>query len=180
MPNLAALLKSEISRLAKKEVRKEVLPLRKVAAGYRREIAQLKRTLASLQRTTKQLAKPRSSSVVSVRAERSVRFVAKGLVSLRKRLGISADQMARLLGVSMQSVYNWERKKATPRKEQVAAIVALRGIGKKEAHQRLGDADKKGADKRTLKRPSRKRGATRRAAKSKWAPHRVPTVKRLF
>lgn len=164
------MLKSEISRLAKKEVRKEILPLRKIAAGYRREIAQLKRTLASLQRTTKQLAKPRLSSETSMGPDRPVRFVAKGLVSLRKRLGISADQMARLLGVSMQSVYNWERKKATPRKEQVAAIVAFRGVGKKEAHQRLSDADKKGAAKRAATGSSKKRGATRRSAKSKPAP----------
>jgi DNA-binding transcriptional regulator YiaG len=163
------LLKSEIMRLAKKEVRKEVAPLRKTIAVYRREIAQLKRTLASLQRATKQLAKPRATSDLSVSDGRPVRFVAKGLVSLRKRLGVSADQMARLLGVSMQSVYNWERKKATPRKEQVAAIVALRGIGKKEAHQRLDEAKAGAADKRTTKRPSKKRSPTRHATKSKPA-----------
>lgn len=173
MPNIAALLKSEISRLAKKEVRKEVAPLRKITAGYRREIAQLKRTLASLQRTTKQLANPRTSSEASIGPDRPVRFVAKGLVSLRKRLGISADQMARLLGVSMQSVYNWERKKATPRREQVAAIVALRGIGKKEALQRLGDRDKKRADQRTAPSSSKKRGTSRRAETSKRASRTV-------
>lgn len=169
MPNIAALLKSEISRLAKKEVRKEVAPLRKITAGYRREIAQLKRTLASLQRTTKQLANPRTSSETSIGSDRPVRFVAKGLVSLRKRLGISADQMARLLGVSMQSVYNWERKKATPRKEQVAAIASLRGLGKKEVRQRLNAAGENRAGAHTSKRASKKRGAPRRAAKAKRA-----------
>jgi DNA-binding transcriptional regulator YiaG len=170
MPNIAVLLKSEITRLAKKEVRKEVAPLRKITAGYRREIAQLKRTLAALQRTAKQLSKPRSPSGVPASADRPIRFVAKGLVSLRKRLGLSADQMARVLGVSMQSVYNWERKKATPRKEQVAAIAALRGIGKKEALQRLNEAHGSDTGKSTQRRPSKKRGAKRRAAKSKWSP----------
>jgi transcriptional regulator with XRE-family HTH domain len=63
--------------------------------------------------------------------------VSKGLVSLRKRLGLSAADLARLLGVSMQSIYNWEHKKASPRKEQVAAIAALRSIGRKEALRRL-------------------------------------------
>jgi DNA-binding transcriptional regulator YiaG len=169
MPNIAALLKSEITRLAKREVRKEVAPLRKITAGHRREIAQLKRTLASLQRTTRQLAKPSASAEVSVSGDRPVRFVAKGLVSLRKRLGLSADQMARLLGVSMQSVYNWERKKATPRKEQVAAIVALRGLGKKEAQQRLDALRQNRAGERAAQRTSKKRGATRRSAKPKPA-----------
>jgi transcriptional regulator with XRE-family HTH domain len=59
------------------------------------------------------------------------------LRSLRARLGLSAPQLARLLGVSEQSVYNWETKKATPRKEQLNAIIAMRGIGKREAHARL-------------------------------------------
>lgn len=31
-----------------------------------------------------------------------------------------------------ESVYNWERKKATPRKEQAAAIAALRSLGKEK------------------------------------------------
>jgi DNA-binding transcriptional regulator YiaG len=66
-----------------------------------------------------------------------VRFVAKGLVSLRKRLGLSATDFGRLVGVSGQSVYAWESKKATPRKAQLASIAALRNMGKREARARL-------------------------------------------
>jgi len=167
MPNIAVLLKSEISRLAKKAVRKEVAPLRKITAGYRREIAQLKRMLASLNRTTKQLAKPRASAEVSTDHEPPIRFVAKGLISLGKRLGLSADELARLLGVSMQSVYNWERKKTTPRKEQIAAIAELRGIGKKEAHERLEGQASSRARKIAGKRPQKKRGVEKRIATTK-------------
>ena len=169
MPNIAALLKSEISRLAKKEIRKEIAPLRKITAGYRREIAQLKRTLASLNRTTKQLAKSRASDEKGRNHEPPIRFVAKGLVSLRKRLGLSADELARLLGVSMQSVYNWERKKATPRKEQVAAIAALRGIGKKEARERLDGRVPSRSRATAGKRPPKKRKFQKRIAKTKFA-----------
>jgi DNA-binding transcriptional regulator YiaG len=61
---------------------------------------------------------------------------------LRKRLDLSAAELAQLLGVSMQSVYNWEHKKSAPRKEQVAAIVALRSIGKREARRRLEEPSK--------------------------------------
>jgi DNA-binding transcriptional regulator YiaG len=63
--------------------------------------------------------------------------VAKGLRSLRTRLALSAKQLALLLGVSEQSVYNWDTKKATPRKEQLAAIIGVRNLGKREAQQRL-------------------------------------------
>jgi transcriptional regulator with XRE-family HTH domain len=82
----------------------------------------------------------RTASVVNAPAslpDRQVRFVAKGLRSLRTRLGLSAKQLSLLLGVSEQSVYNWETKKATPRKELLAAIIGLRDIGKRDAQQRL-------------------------------------------
>ena len=152
MPNIATLLKVEISRLSRREIRKEVQPLRKAAAAHRREIAALKRTIAALDRRAKSLAK----SVVAkdggapATDEKPTRFVAKGLVSLRKRLGLSAADLARLLGVSMQSVYNWEHKKASPRKAQVTAIAALRSVSKKEAHERLK------AFSRTMKRKKRR------------------------
>ena len=139
MPNIGSLLKSEISRLARREVRQETQPLRKAGAGYRREIAALKRKIAALQRQANQFAKARSSFAAgeTPSSQSPTRFVAKGLRALRMRLGLSAAELARLLGVSMQSVYNWERKKTVPRRSQVATIVALRAINKKEARARL-------------------------------------------
>jgi DNA-binding transcriptional regulator YiaG len=169
MPNIATLLKSEISRLSRREIRKEVLPLRRSAAAYRREIAALKRALATLDRRAKALAKGaiRQDGKSVPSDEKQTRFVAKGLVSLRKRLGLSAAELARLLGVSMQSVYNWEHKKATPRKEQVAAIATLRSLGKKEARQRL-DANTGRQPRKTAAKSSRgqpkKRARTRNTA----------------
>ena len=66
-----------------------------------------------------------------------VRFVAKGLRSQRSRLGLSAADFGKLLGVSAQSVYNWEHDVARPRAEQLSKLAALRTIGKREAGQRL-------------------------------------------
>jgi transcriptional regulator with XRE-family HTH domain len=70
-----------------------------------------------------------------------------------------------LIGVSMQSVYNWERKKATPRKEQLAAIASLRGIGKKAVLQRMDEL----ARTKVAKRSSKKRVTQRRRANTKLA-----------
>ena len=140
MPNIGALLKDEISRLCRREIRKTVASVKKASAAYRRDIAALKRQLAALQKKSASVEKRvnvASDSKARTLPDRPVRFVAKGLRSLRSRLGLSAAQMALLLGVSEQSVYNWETKKATPRKEQFAAIIALRGIGKREAQERL-------------------------------------------
>jgi DNA-binding transcriptional regulator YiaG len=138
MPNLSAVLKSEITRLARKEIKGACDPLRKANAGYRREIAELKRQVAALQ---KRLG---AASGVARRAEASedtpktaTRFVPKGVKSLRARLGLSASEFGRLVGASGQSIYNWEAGKAVPRGPQQAALAAVRGIGKREAARRL-------------------------------------------
>ncbi len=140
MPNIGAVLKEEISRLARKEIRQQTAILRKASAQYRRDIAALKRQVAALQRQvalleSNVLAQPRETPRAVDDAR--VRFTAKGLRSQRKRLGLSAAEYASLVGVTPQSIYNWERGRARPRKEQVVAIGALRGIGKKETRARL-------------------------------------------
>ncbi len=139
MPNIGTVLKQEISRLCRREIRREVGTVKKASAAYRRDIAALKRQVQTLQRTSTVLSK-RTAAVGAAPAtlpDRPVRFVAKGLRSLRTRLGLSAKQLAVLLNVSEQSVYNWETKKATPRKEQLAAIIGMRDLGKREVQQRL-------------------------------------------
>ena len=73
------------------------------------------------------------------------RFVAKGLRSQRARLGLSAADYGRLVGVSAQSIYNWEQASAIPRDEQLVALAALRGIAKREATARLERLDAKKA-----------------------------------
>lgn len=138
MPNLSSVLKSEITRLARKEIRSAVDPLRKSNAGYRREIAEMKRQIASLQRDLKAASRPQRAAVQAQEAPKAgTRFVPKGLKSLRARLGLSAADFGRLVGASGQSVYNWEAGKTVPRPSQRAALAAVRGLGKREAAQRL-------------------------------------------
>jgi len=139
MANIGALLKAEITRLCRREIRKEMAVVRKATVSSRHHIAVLRKQVSALEQKAGQLAKRAGTPVRGETAlpDRPVRFVAKGLKSLRKRLGVSAAQFAALVGVSEQSVYNWETKKATPRKEQFATIIELRGIGKREAQRRL-------------------------------------------
>jgi DNA-binding transcriptional regulator YiaG len=135
MPNIGALLKSEITRLARKEIRGEVASLRKAGAGYRRDIAALKRQIADLQRSANRRSR-RAESADSTQSTK-MRFSAKGMKSHRAKLGISAGDYGRLAGVSAQSIYNYETGKATPRQAQVAALLAVRSLGKREAMARL-------------------------------------------
>jgi DNA-binding transcriptional regulator YiaG len=136
MPSFSSILKSEITRLARKEVKAAIEPLRKANGAYRRDIAALKRELACLQRETKSLVRPARAARQDDNG-RIARFSAKGLKSLRARLGLSASDFGRLVSASGQSIYNWEAGKASPRATQQAAIAAVRGIGKREAVKRL-------------------------------------------
>lgn len=137
MPNFSSLLKSEITRLARKEVRAAVDLLRKANGANRREIAGLKRQLADLKRETKSLAKASRAAPSEASRPKTSRFTAKGLKLLRARLGLSAADFGRLVSASGQSVYNWESGKAVPRATQKDAIASFRGIGKREAAKRL-------------------------------------------
>lgn len=138
MPNIATVLKDEISRLARKEIKGETARLQKAVSSYRSEIAALKRRVADLERQAKR--DPKKASAISLDAAESnenLRFRAQGFASNRQRLGLSAAEIGRLLGVSALSVYKWEGGKAKPRRGNLPAIATLRGMGKKEAAARL-------------------------------------------
>ena len=140
MPNIATLLKSEISRVARKEVRGETLALKKALSTHRSEIAALKRRTQALEQQLRRLSRGSARASPARDAEapaEKVRFSAKGLLSQRRRLGLSASDCGQLVGASAQSVYNWEAGKIRPRAKHLAAIAALRKLGRKEAAARL-------------------------------------------
>jgi DNA-binding transcriptional regulator YiaG len=142
MPNIAAVLKEEIRRLAKKEVKAQVGGTRQAVARYRSEIAKMKRILGQQEREIKLLRKQtRQQDQPQAEEEplESVRFSARSVKAQRNRLGLSAADYGKLVGVSGLTVYNWEHGTSRPRKAQLAALVAVRGIGKKEAWKQLAD-----------------------------------------
>lgn len=141
MADFAGALKEEIRRLAKKEIRAETGTTKQAVAQYRREIAKLKRQLREQEKKVafleaqeqKRLEQPRATE----ESIEGVRFSARSVKAQRERLGMSAADYARLIGVSSLTVYNWEHGKSRPRQEQLAALVAVRGIGKREALAKL-------------------------------------------
>jgi len=135
MPNIGATLKQEITRLARREVRVQVQATKKASTQYRRHIAALRRQVTALERQLAILRRRGTTTAPAATgdAPQKIRFVAKGLKSQRARLGLSAADFGRLVGVSAQSIYNWEQGHATPRAGQLAVLAARRGIGKREA-----------------------------------------------
>ena len=145
MPNIASVLKVEIVRLARKELRSEVDSIGKALTAARAEGAALKRRVSELERSLRQPARvaharppsPSPSPVEEADGADKFRFRASGMASNRKRLGLSAADFGLLVGASGQSVYAWEQGKARPRGKNLAAIAALRGVGKREVVERL-------------------------------------------
>ena len=146
MPNIASVFKSEITRLARKEVRDSGDGLKKTVAAHRAEIATLKKRVQTLEALVKRLAKgqgarsERSAATAATPDEGGaggLRFRAKGMAANRKRLGLSAADFGLLVGATGQSIYAWEAGKAKPRAGALAAIAALRGIGKREVEEKL-------------------------------------------
>jgi len=151
MPNLGSVLKEEIIRLSRKESRSQINPTKKATIRQRREVAELKRQVAQLARQVGLLSRRTVGAPAVVPADdngKPARFSAKGLRVQRERLGLSAENFGKLLGVSAQSIYHWEHEKVRPRAEQVLKVAALRGIAKREAEARL---DHLGAAKKTAK-----------------------------
>jgi DNA-binding transcriptional regulator YiaG len=142
MPNVGAVIREEITRLSRRESRTQVSTTKKATLQHRHEIAALKRQYANLARQVallnrKVLSAPATASNGPGTNGKKVRFVAKGLRSQRERLGLSQPNLSKLLGVSPQTVYNWEHGESRPRAEQLAKIAALRTLGKREAAERL-------------------------------------------
>ena len=144
MPNIATVLKEEILRLARKEIRNQTSVLKKTSAQYRRDIAEMKRRIAELQRKItplqKQVLRGASSQPAEADGEH-VRFTAKGLRSQRQRLDLSAANYGKLIGVTGQTIYSWEQETSRPRKQQVAKIASLRHLGKRECLCPAGAVD---------------------------------------
>lgn len=141
MPNIASLLKEEITRLARKELKANTESLKKTVSTYRSEIAALKRRVDQLERQARQTAKriPVAKPLEDAESDGQHRWRAAGFAQHRQRLGLSAADMGKLLGVSALSVYKWEGGQVRPRAKYLPAIAALRSMGKREASKRLAE-----------------------------------------
>ncbi len=134
--NIATALKSEISRVSRKETRAEVSALKAASARYRSDIAELKRRIVQLERLVGQLGKgTRKKSVQAADDQPATvtRYSAKNLAAVRRKLGLSAADFGKLLGVSGASIYLWEEGKTRPREKNMPAIARVRTMGKKAA-----------------------------------------------
>ena len=134
-------LKKEIIRLSRKEISKELAPVKRVTAKQRTLIAQLRRDVTDLQKEVHTLRRATPAIPAEPKPEQPGFWITgKGIKAVRKRLNITQVQLARLAGVSDQAVVNWEQKegKVVFRQQETAARLAeLRSMNKTTVMEEL-------------------------------------------
>ena len=140
----AVTLNSALASFVRSNARRELKPLileaKKRTAEHRRAIAELKRQVAfltkELKRTQTRLPEPVAPAALeSDTCKFRMRF--DGLKNHRKRLGLSAADFGKLIGVSGLTIYNWEAGKSKPRRKHLPHIAQVRQFGKRDAMEAL-------------------------------------------
>ena len=142
MPNLATAIKDEIRRLAKREIKAATSPTKRAVVQYRSDIAKLKREMQSQQKEItflksqehKRLGQPQVAEAAELDG---VRHSARSVRAQRARLKLSAADFGKLVGVSGLTIYNWEHDRVRPGKDNLATLVAIRQLGRREALAKL-------------------------------------------
>ena len=162
MGKMEQTLKSEITRLARKEMRAAYLPLARDVRRLKRVVSALRKTVAVLARLGTQLQAQRTAERARLAAApqevKAARISPLLIKKLRKRLGITQGELAALVGVSTSAVGSWEYGKARPEGHNREALVALRKLGRREVVRILAE---KAQDVRP-KAKGRARGRKRR------------------
>ena len=168
MSNLAGALRDEIRRLARKESRASVGPLRKTVAALRRKVAEQAKLIQELERASKR-------SVVTAPVEAStatpagpqIRFSAPWVRKHRKKLGMSRRVYAKLIGVSAQTIFGWESGGTRPRRQALETWRRIRGMGTREVRSMLAAAKPSRGKRRAVRRAKRVvKRAVRRVART--------------
>ena len=159
MGKLESTIKSEIQRLAKREIQATFVPLRREVRTMRLKLSGLSRGILSLNRMTKELhleeAKPKlEATPEEVKASRLTPDRIRGL---RRKLGISMRELGVLTGSSVGAVLSWEKGKFKPRGDKKAALVALRRLRKRGVKKLLLERGKEEKGKEETKKKRIKR-----------------------
>jgi DNA-binding transcriptional regulator YiaG len=141
MGKLEATIKSEIVRLAKREMRNTFFPLRRDVWLLKSTVSQLRKTVLALERLAaiqqKELKKREIPLEATPEEVKKSRFSPRLIQSLRKHLGITQKELAILAGVTVGAAHLWEKGKFEPKDEKKRVMVALRKLGRRDVRKLL-------------------------------------------
>lgn len=142
MPKLINVLSAEISRLARKEIKKEIAAILEGIKKLKGQVSEQKKQIAALEKQLGKAAKPTPTAIPELTSApdtsgKKSRISAGLIKKLRKRLGLSQGDFALLLGVSGPAVSSWEQGRAHPRGTKRDILVALRQLSPSDVRKRL-------------------------------------------
>jgi len=137
MSDIKTVLREMVVRLAKQEANAKVRPLEKKINELRESCRLQKKMILELQKKVSEVSKnikPEGEvQPVSSEAVEKARLFPALIVAIRKRLGLSGRQFAKLVGANRHTVSSWEAGKSKPKDEHKSKLIALRGISKTKA-----------------------------------------------
>jgi len=152
MSTLAQTIKDEIRRISRREIGLALSKFRRDHIVLKKRIAEQKSRISAIEKNNKELSKKQAAFGRDSHSEQEAEHVAvyaRGIKSLRRRLGLSQIDLATLVGMNRISISHWEKKsgKLTIIKPEVRIkLTELKGMKKTEVAARLG----------TPKRPGKK------------------------
>jgi len=167
MGKLESTIKSEIHRLAKREVRATFLPIRHEVWSMKLKLSNLIRNFTVVGRVIKEHAKQYKENKLNLEASpeevKASRLTPDRIQNLRKKLGISQRELGILIGVTIGAVAMWEKGKFRPKGDKKAALVGLRKLRKREVKkilmEKAGAKGKRTNPKRRMANIKKKRVA---------------------
>jgi DNA-binding XRE family transcriptional regulator len=136
MSDIGKIMKSEIARIAKREVNSLMAPHIKTVRSLKQQVAELKKQVG--RPVVNAPAEPESAFNLEP-GDKAVWFTGKGVAGMRKRLGLTQPQMAKLCGASAAAVCLWESKagKLNLRTRTRDSLAKLRGMSPAAAKKAL-------------------------------------------
>ena len=109
MGKLESSFRSEITRLAKREIRSTFIPLRREIRAMRLKLSGLSKGILALNRITKELHLEKAKAKLEATPEevKASRLTPDRIRGLRNKLGISMRELGILTGSSLGAVLSW-------------------------------------------------------------------------
>jgi len=163
MGKIEGVIRAEIMRLVKREVRAVFRPLKREVWQLGTKLSSLSKGMASLNRMAKELHLEKTKPKLEATPEevKASRITPERISRLRKKLGISQRELGILTGATIGAVLSWEKGKFRPRGEKKAALVGLRKLKKREIKKMLAEkaeeSKKSQATRKKVKKPRPKK-----------------------
>ena len=176
MAKIERVIKSEIMRLAKRQVKTAFMPLKREVRQMSVKLSGLSKGIASLNRLTKELRLEEATPTMEATPEevKSARITPGRISGLRKKLNLSQRKLGILTGASLSAVLAWEKGKFSPKGDKRAALVALRKMKKRDVKRMLEQKAQ------VQEKPGRKAKAKRRGGKRVVRGQKRGTRQRKF